>query len=213
MEKKVVIIFLMLPFLLFWHWFEPAAKKNHQGVEAYQKGNYEEALKSFLSAKGLKPEISVLKNNTASTLYKMKKYQEALEEFSKINFKEAGIPKDQFYYNLGNSYFKLNQFDKALENFKKSLIENPEDMDTKKNYELTLKKLQEQKDKQNKDKKDDKDKEKEKEKKEQEKQQQQQQQQKQQKYQNIMQYLNQNEKEQMEKKQRKIGVARKEKDW
>lgn len=210
MEKRLIII-AVLPFLLFWHWFEPAAKKNFDGVKAYQEGKYDEALKKFLSAKGLKPDLSVLKNNTASTLYQMQKFQEALEEFSKINFEEQGIPKAQFYYNLGNTYFRVNQFEQALEAYKKSLIENPGDMDTKKNYELTLKKLEEQKNKQNQDKKDDQDKDKEK--KEQEQQQQQQQQEKQQQHQNLMQYLNQNEKKQMEKKQRQIGVVKKEKDW
>ncbi|UCH93831.1 MAG: tetratricopeptide repeat protein [Candidatus Aminicenantes bacterium] len=222
MERKVMI-FLILPFLLGWHWFEPAAKKNREGMKAYQDEKYDEALKKFLSAKGINPDLAQLKSNTASALYQMKKYKEALEEFSTIDPEKANVPGADFYYNLGNSFFRLNQFDKALENYKKSLILNSDDMNAKKNFELTLKKIQEQKQKQNQDKKQDKDKKKEKEKqqqeqkkdkeKEQQQQQQQQQQKKEEKHQNIMQYLNQNEKKQMEKKKRKIAVVRKEKDW
>lgn len=206
----------MLPFLLSWHWFEPAAKKNSEGMKAYQEGKYDEALEKFLNAKGINADLAALKNNTASALYQMKKYQEAMEEFSQIDPEKANIPKAEFYYNLGNSFFRMNQFDKAVDNYKKSLIENSDDMDTKKNFELALKKLQEQKDKKKQDKKQDKDQEKEKEKQQQDKEKQQQPQQQQEKekqHQNIMQYLNQNEKEQMEKKKRKVVIVRKEKDW
>ena len=218
MERKVIII-LMLPFLLSWHWFEPAAKKNLEGIKAYQEGKYEEALERFLNAKGINADLAALKNNTASALYQMKKYKEALEEFSRIDPAKTNIPKAEFFYNLGNSFFRLNQFDKAVDSYKKSIIENSDDMDAKKNYELALKKLQEQKDKQKQDKKQDKDQEKEKEKENQQQQPPpQQQQEKEKQHQNIMQYLNQNEKEQMEKKQmekmkRKIAIIRKEKDW
>ncbi len=212
MERKVIII-LMLPFLLAWHWFEPAAKKNNEGIKAYQEGKYQEALERFLNAKGINADLAALKSNTASALYQMKKYKEALEEFSQIDPKKAGVPGAEFYYNLGNSFYRLNQFDKAVESYKRSLIENSEDMDAKKNYELALKKLQQQKQ----DKKEDKDKEKEKEKQQQDKEQQppppQQQQEKEKKHQDIMQYLNQNEKKQMEQKKRRIAVVRKEKDW
>lgn len=215
------MIFLILPFLLGWHWFEPAAKKNRDGIKAYQDGKYDEALNKFLSAKGINPDLAQLKNNTASALYQMKKYKEALEEFSTIDPGKANVPGAEFYYNLGNSFFRLNQFDKALESYKKSLILDPDDMNAKKNFELTLKKIQEQKQKQNQDKNQDKDKQKEKEQqqqeqkkdKEKEQQQQEQQQKKEEKHQNIMQYLDQNEKKQMEKKKRKIAIVRKEKDW
>lgn len=212
MERKVIII-LMLPFVLSWHWFEPAAKKNLEGIKAYQEGKYEEALERFLNAKGINADLAALKNNTASALYQMKKYNEALEEFSQIDPEKAGIPKSEFYYNLGNSFYRTNKFDKAVESYKKSLIEHSDDMDAKKNFELALKKLQQQKQKQKQDNKKDKEQKKEKEKEKQQQPPPRQQQEKEKKHQNIMQYLNQNEKKQMEKKKRKIAIVRKEKDW
>ena len=56
MEKRVAVL-LVIPFLLFWHWFEPAARKNQQGIEAYDGKKFAEALKIFLSAKGQDAEI------------------------------------------------------------------------------------------------------------------------------------------------------------
>ncbi|MDQ1349952.1 MAG: Ca-activated chloride channel [Acidobacteriota bacterium] len=204
MEKRLIII-LIVPLLLFWHWFEPAARKNQQGIKAYDGQKYDQAFQDFLSAKGIKPDSAELKNNTASSLYQMKKYKEALEEFSRIDPEKAGLNKAGFYYNVGNSFFRLDQFDKALESYKKGLIADPTDMDAKKNYELALKKKQEQekKDQQDKDKQQEQDK----------KDQQQQQQQQQQKHEDVMQYLQQNEKDQQKNKKRQFAIVKKEKDW
>ncbi len=204
--RRFIITILVLPFLLGWHWFEPAARKNQEGISAYQQEKYEEALERFLSAKGIKPDMAELQNNTAVSLYQLKKYKEALEEFSQINPEKTNIDKDTFFYNLGNAFFRLNQFDKALACYKKSLLDNPEDIQAKKNFELTLKKIQQQQ-QQKQDKQNDKDQ------KDKDKEQQQQKEQRQKKHQQALQYLNQQEKEQMKDKKRKVGIARKEKDW
>ena len=146
MEKKLSIIALM-PFLLFWHWFEPVAKKNDRGIKAYEKKEFNKALDYFLSAKGINPGSDSLKNNTALALYNLKKYEQALKEFSKINVKKSGLNSAGTYYNLGNSFFRMNKLKKALESYKKSLLLNPNDLNAKKNYELTKKKLKERKNK------------------------------------------------------------------
>ncbi len=226
MEKKIVLpVLILCQLLLGWHWFEPAARKNLQGIEAYKNRQFETALNDFLSAKGIKPDLPELKNNTASALYQMEKYKEALEEFSGIESEKANIPASQLFYNIGNSFFKMEQYDKALDSYKKSLLADPTDMDAKKNFEYTLKKIDEQNkqqnQQQNKDQQDKKDQEdKKQDQKDQEQnqdqqksEQQQQQQKPEEKHQNLMQYLNQNEKQQLEKKKRAVGIAKKEKDW
>jgi tetratricopeptide (TPR) repeat protein len=205
---------------LFWHWFEPAAKKNHEGIEAYRSQKFDDALNHFLSARGIKPDLAELKSNTASALYQMKKYKEALEEFSQIDPEKANIPKADFFYNLGNSFFRVNQFQKALGNYKECLKLRPDDMDAKKNYEITLEKLKNQKDKKKKkqDQKQQQDKDKKKQDKDKKKQEKQEprpkpQQKKKEKYKSLMDFLNQNEKKQQKKKKVRVGVVKKEKDW
>jgi tetratricopeptide (TPR) repeat protein len=219
MDKRVVIVILAVSCFLSWHWFEPTARKNQRGIKAYEAQKYKQALEEFMSARKIKPDMAALKSNTASALYQMKKYKEALEEFSGLDPQKTGLPAADFFYNVGNSFFRLNQFDKALDHYKKSLVLNPQDMAAKKNFELTLKKLEDQKQQQDKEKeqqdkeKEQQDQQKDQQDKKQEQQQQQQKQKPEQKYQNLMQYLNQNEKKQLEKRKRAIGVARKEKDW
>jgi Ca-activated chloride channel homolog len=205
MAKKLIPL-LLFPLLLGWHWFEPAVRKNQKGIQAYQEGKFAEALQDFLSAKGVKPDLAELKNNTASALYQLKKYKEAVDEFSRLDPSRLNLAKGDFYYNLGNSYYRLNQFPQALENYKKSLLQNPDDTDGKKNFELTLKKIQEQKQEQNQDQKQQPQNQK-------DQQNEQQQEKQKQKYNAMMQFLNQNEKQQMEKKKRKIASAKNEKDW
>jgi tetratricopeptide (TPR) repeat protein len=189
---------LLCPLLLGWHWFEPAARRNQKGIEAYRQEKYAEALEQFLSAKGLKPGAAPLACNTAAALYQLKKYQEAADEFSRVDASKLGEAGAGLHYDLGNAYYRLGQFPQALESYKRSLLLDPDDVACKKNFELTLKKIQEQ----------------------QQKQQPQPppesqagQPPPQQKYEAMMQFLNQNEKQQMEKKKRKAAPARNEKDW
>ncbi len=229
MEKRLIVIFLVLPILINWHWFEAHAKKNLKGVEAFKQKKYSEALKEFLGARGIKPDMDALKSNTAVTLYQMKKYKEALEELNRIDNKKTTLSKADYFYNMGNTYFRMKQFDKALDSFKKSLIEDGTKLDTKKNYEITLKKIEEQKkkkkeqeDKKNKNKKDQNKKDQnnknnKKQNQDKDKKQQNNKQQKQnpdKKHKNLMNYLNQNEKKQHKKKKRVAGaVVTREKDW
>ena len=195
MEKKLILIICTFLFIN-WHWFEPVSRKNKEGIKAYSEQHYNKALENFLSAKGIKPESPELKNNTASALFNLKKYQEAFEEFSKIDPEKSVISGSDFYYNTGNTLFRLNKLKEALDSYKKSLILDPENIDTKKNFEITLKKIKEQ----NKNKKDQ-DKNEKKNKKKDEK------------YKNIMKYLNQKEKDQMKKIKKKSGNSKKTKDW
>lgn len=198
MAKKLIIL-LLFPLLLGWHWFEPTARKNQMGIEAYRQGKFAEALEQFLSAKGLKAEAPQLKNNTAATLYELKKYQEALDEFSRIEPAKLGAAAAGLHYNLGNAYYRLGQFPKALESYKQCLRLDPEDLQGKKNFELTLKKIQEQQQQEQPQ--------------NQQQDQQAEEEKQKQKYSAMMQFLNQNEKRQMEKKKRKIAPVKNEKDW
>lgn len=180
-----------------WHWFEPAARRNQKGIEAFRRGDFAAALEQFLSAKGLKPQEPRLRNNTAEALYQLKKYKEALDELASIDATRLGPARAAFHYNLGNVQYRLGQYPQALESYKSSLKLDPDDVAAKKNYELTLKKIQEQQQQQQQP----------------QPQQQDQAEQQKQKYEAMMQFLNQNEKEQQQKRKHKAEPARNEKDW
>jgi Ca-activated chloride channel family protein len=199
MAKRLIPLLLAIGLLTGWHWFEPAARRNQKGIEAYRQGKYAAALEQFLSAKGLKAGAPQLKNNTAAALYQLKKYQEALDEFSSVDPAALGAGQAAFHYNLGNAYFRLGQYPQALESYKRSLRLAPDDVPAKKNFELTLKKIQEQQQPQQQE--------------QEQKNDQAEAEKQRQKYDAMMQFLNQNEKQQMEKRKRKVSAASNEKDW
>ncbi|MFA5878683.1 MAG: tetratricopeptide repeat protein [Candidatus Margulisiibacteriota bacterium] len=55
------------------------------------------------------------------------------------NFK---YEKSIVFYNLGNTYYQMQKYQKALCFYQKALSLNPHDFDTQYNYELTLLQLQ-----------------------------------------------------------------------
>lgn len=144
MDRKVTLV-LLLPLLLGWHWLDPAARRNAAGLDAYRQGKFGEALQKFLSARGIRPEATTLQRNTAAALYQLEKFKEALAEFSRIDPGSRGVSRRDFHYNMGNTHFRLEQFDKALDHYKQALIRDPGDMDIKRNFELTLRRLEQQK--------------------------------------------------------------------
>lgn len=103
MEKKLTIIICAILFIN-WHWFEPVSRKNKEGIKAYSEKQYNKALENFLSAKGIKPGSAELINNTASALFNLKKYQEALEEFQRLIRKKQGFPVLTFIIIPGMLY-------------------------------------------------------------------------------------------------------------
>ncbi|MCU0237518.1 MAG: tetratricopeptide repeat protein [Acidobacteria bacterium] len=198
MAKRLIPLLLACGLLMGWHWFEPAARRNQKGIEAFRQGKFAAALEHFLSAKGLKAGAPQLKNNTAAALYQLKKYQEALDEFSSIDPAALGSSAAGLHYNLGNASYRLERYAQALESYKHALLLDPDDVPAKKNYELTLKKMREQQQQPQQQEQQDDRAEAEKQK---------------QKYEAMMQFLNQNEKQQMEKRKRRISAAKNEKDW
>ena len=126
-----------------WHWFEPAARQVAKGVNAFQNGAYDAALDAFVAAKGKAPDSPLLRYNTAASLLRLDKAKEALEELSQIDgdtfANDAGLQ-----FNKGNAFFKLEDYPRALEAYKKSLLIDPNDLEAKRNFELTLKKIKAQ---------------------------------------------------------------------
>ncbi|MBN1197631.1 MAG: tetratricopeptide repeat protein [Candidatus Aminicenantes bacterium] len=217
MDKRLIALCLV-PLLCGWHWFDPAARRNAAGMEAYSQGQFGEALQKFLSARGLKPQDAALQHNTAAAMYKLGKFQEALEEFSRVDPESRGVSRRDFHYNLGNTYFRLKQFDKALDHYKQALLQDPGDFDAKRNFELALQQLQQQKKQRQDPEQSPRDQKRKpgeskpdaqppkgengKEQKPQEK------------YRTLLQYLSQKEKEQLKERKRKVArEARREKDW
>lgn len=63
----------------------------------------------------------------ANELYKNGSYEKAIEEYKKIE--EFEVHSDELYYNLGNSYYKLNKIAPSIYYYEKALKLNPTNSD------------------------------------------------------------------------------------
>ncbi len=91
--------------------------------------------------------------NLADALYKQQHFDEAAGKFNELGEKmQNPVEKARAYHNLGNSELMQKKIDESIESYKKALRENPSDLDTKYNlaYAQMLKKQQQQQQQQNK---------------------------------------------------------------
>lgn len=67
----------------------------------------------------------------ANELYRSEKYVEAIGIYEKIE--ASGLVSSELYYNLGNSYYKINKVAPSIYNLEKALIINPQNKDATNN--------------------------------------------------------------------------------
>jgi len=112
------------------------ATLNREANLDYAQGRYDEALSGYRTAQAIDPSHKELFHNAGNALNKKGEYALAAEETKK------GLPADDdelaalLEYAIGNHYAGGQRLNEALEAFKRSLIENPEDEDAKHNLEV-----------------------------------------------------------------------------
>ncbi|MEI7473493.1 MAG: tetratricopeptide repeat protein [bacterium] len=118
----------------FWQLAEEAS--NYERI-----GNYGEAVRCYQNAIKLNPNRIELLYSYSLCLYKAEQYNNAEITLNKIIFLDNNFTLA--HYNLGNIYFKLDQYNKALNSFMIALKQNPYSVDTCFNLALTLECLKE----------------------------------------------------------------------
>jgi tetratricopeptide (TPR) repeat protein len=61
----------------------------------------------------------------ANKLFAQDKYEEAIKQYTLIN--DKGFESAELYYNMGNAYYKIRNYPRAILNYEKALILKPED--------------------------------------------------------------------------------------
>ena len=130
-----------------------AANLAEQGLAAYEKQDYEAALKFFLDAQIKAPEDPVLAYDAGNAYYRLKKFDEARKNFQGAlqTLEKQGKPsstplaelKPKALYNLGNAEFRLDRLPEAAKAYEQTLKLDPKDEDAKKNLEYVRKLLAE----------------------------------------------------------------------
>ena len=121
-----------------------------RGNRDFKKENFKEAELDYF--RGLaKDSLSFAANyNMANTLYRQENYDQALKHLEKIAEMAAASPAAaDYYYNLGNVAMAKEDYQKAVDAYKQSLLRNPTDLEAKENYIYAKEKLKQQQNQQN----------------------------------------------------------------
>jgi len=117
------------------------------GQGEYEQGNHPQALEAFEKAAEARPADPALRFNMADGLYKNGRYDEAATMFRALGSDPASPLAAGARYNLGNSLYQKKDYPGAVRAYRDALRVNPGDEDTRKNLELALRALKEQKEK------------------------------------------------------------------
>jgi len=150
MKRLIIVIgFLFAATSLF----AQQKKYIHKGNELYRAQQYKEAEANYRKSVDSKGLDTAGNFNLGDALYKQKKFADASDQFNKL----AASPNKNkaltaaAYHNMGNSLLENKKLEESIEAYKKALLNNPKDDETRYNLAYAQEKLkkQQQQNKQN----------------------------------------------------------------
>lgn len=164
MKNSIFIIFLGITSLMFSQQKSPkdlereARKDVREGNELYNELKFEEAEIAYKKALDKNPNYAKASYNLGNTIYQQNKNKEAIFQYDLADkIAPNKMSKAEIFHNVGNSFMKEKQYDKAVDAYKNSMRNNSKDEETRYNLAMAQKLLKDQQDKDNKDNKDKKD--------------------------------------------------------
>lgn len=110
-------------------------KEVRAGNRQLKKGNWQKAEIEYRKAQ-VKDSLSFAANyNLAGALYKENNFDEAGKSLEKLkDVAPASEHAADYFYNLGNIAVQKKDWKAAVDAYKRSLLQNPDDLDAKENY-------------------------------------------------------------------------------
>ncbi len=114
----------------------------NRGNDLYKKGKYAEAGQIYDKILQKKASDLNARFNLGDSLYKEGRYQESQKVFESLTapYMPKGF-REAAYYNLGNSFFKQEDYKSAIGAYEEALKIDPKDKDAQFNLELAKKML------------------------------------------------------------------------
>ena len=108
-----------------------------RGNKEYKSDNYVGSEIDYRKALDSNPSSLTATYNLGNSLYKQGKYSDAIKEYEKVVMSETDDKKlSEAWHNLGNSYFMEKNLPKSIEAYKNSLRINPKDDDARYNLRM-----------------------------------------------------------------------------
>ena len=140
---RIVILVLVLVCGMNIAWAQQERKYLREGNELFNKQDFEKAEVEYRKAAAKKENSFEAAFNMADALYKQKKYDEALKQFSALAEKENDKKRlGEIYHNIGNTLLAMEKTNESIEAYKESLRNNPTSEATKYNLEFARHKQQ-----------------------------------------------------------------------
>ncbi|MEW6329472.1 MAG: tetratricopeptide repeat protein, partial [Candidatus Micrarchaeota archaeon] len=94
----------------------------HRGNEAYEKGDFDEAIENYNMAIVLNPNFSEAYFNRGLAYYNKKDFDRAIEDYDKAA--EVDPKNAVIYNNRGDAYYRKQNFDRAIVDYDKAIALN-----------------------------------------------------------------------------------------
>lgn len=158
MKNSIFIIFLGITSLMFSQQKDPkdlereARKDVREGNELYNELKFEEAEIAYKKALDKNPNYAKASYNLANTIYQKNQNKEAVFQYDLAEkIAPNKMSKAEIFHNMGNSFMKEKQYDKAVNAYKNAMRNNSKDEETRYNLAMAQELLKNQQDKDNKD--------------------------------------------------------------
>jgi len=118
----------------------------HNGNQLYQEQKYKEAEADYRKSVESKSTSVEGNFNLGDALYKQKKFADAGAQFNKLAESANGNKQlaSVAYHNLGNAMLSSNKLQESIDAYKKALLNNPNDDQTRYNLAYAQEKLKKQ---------------------------------------------------------------------
>ena len=127
---------------------DPAARKNNEGNRLYEQKKFDDALKMYVDAQATRPGAPELHYNIGNVLFRKKEYDKAVEEYLRAQAAPDPVLSEAALFNRGNALMMQGRLEDAIQAYVQALRARPDDTDAKRNLELALRLLDQQKKKQ-----------------------------------------------------------------
>jgi len=142
--RKYFVLFQLLVLIVSVN-AQQAGKYIREGNRNYDKKKFNESETSYRKAQEKNKEAFEPSFNIGDALYKQGKYTEAANQFESITeHKLKDMDLANVYHNLGNSFLNEKKFKESIDAYKNALRKNPNDKETKYNLSYAMKMLQQQ---------------------------------------------------------------------